>query len=102
MIQSDSELAIHVLIVITSRQTNLTQDRIAAADGRFNSIRQLAPMCTHVPPSSAWKYIFELFLGIELYTVTVRSVDVRLSLYLKTKQSLTLKLIAIYTLNVTF
>jgi len=48
VIQSDSELAIHVLIVITSRQTNLTQDRIAAADGRFNSIRQVAPMCTHI------------------------------------------------------
>jgi len=30
----------------TSGQSNLTQDRIAAADGRFNSIRQVAPMCT--------------------------------------------------------
>jgi len=36
-------------------------------------------------------------LGIELYTVTVCSVDVRLSL--KTKQSLALKLMAIYTLK---
>jgi len=30
----------------TSGQSNLTLDRIAAADRRFNSIRQVAPMCT--------------------------------------------------------
>jgi len=32
-------------IIVTSGQSNLTHDRIAAADGRFNRIRQVAPMC---------------------------------------------------------
>jgi len=35
-------------IVITSGQSNLTQGRIASADGRFNRIHQVAPMC---PPA---------------------------------------------------
>jgi len=39
--------------LITSGQSNLTQGRIAAADGRFNRIRKLAPMC---PPMRAhWR-----------------------------------------------
>ena len=29
----------------TSGQSNLTKDRIAAADGRFSRIRQVAPVC---------------------------------------------------------
>jgi len=34
-----------------SDQSNLTQDRIATADGRFNRVRKVAPMC---PPM--WAY----------------------------------------------
>jgi len=33
---------------LTSGQRNLTRGRIAAAHGRFNRIRQMAPMCTHL------------------------------------------------------
>jgi len=36
-------------IVITSGQSNLTTGRIAATHGRFNGIRQVAPVCT--PPN---------------------------------------------------
>ena len=40
---------------ITSGQINLTRGRIAAADGWFNRIRQVAPMC---PPTRAyWRYL---------------------------------------------
>jgi len=31
----------------TSGQSILAKDRIAATNGRFNSIRQVAPMCPH-------------------------------------------------------
>jgi len=41
--------------VITSGQSNLTQDRIAAADGRFNRIRQLAPICS--PTWAHWHHL---------------------------------------------
>jgi len=34
--------------LITSDQSNLTKGRIAVADGRFNRIRVVAPMCTPV------------------------------------------------------
>jgi len=38
----------------TSDQSNLTQDRIATADGWFNHIRKVAPMC---PPMWAhWRH----------------------------------------------
>ena len=49
-----------------------------------NSIRQVAPMCTHIWCRNATVLLVEIhlrtILGIELYTLTVRSVDVRLSL----------------------
>jgi len=44
-----------VALKITIGQSNLTQGRIAAADGRFNRILQLAPMC---PPTRAhWRHL---------------------------------------------
>ena len=47
---------IHLLIItITSCQSNLTEDRITAADGQFNQIHQVAPMC---PPMRAhWRHL---------------------------------------------
>ena len=47
--------------MITSGQSNLTQDRIAAADGWFNRIRQVVPTC---PPM--WAYWRQLANMIEL------------------------------------
>jgi len=35
-----------LLPIVTSGQSNLPLGRIAAAHGRFNCIRQVAPMCT--------------------------------------------------------
>jgi len=35
-----------IITIITSGQSNLTEDCIAAADGWLNRIRQVAPMCT--------------------------------------------------------
>ena len=40
---------VYNFIVITSGQRNLTTGRIAATHGRFNGIRQVAPVCT--PPN---------------------------------------------------
>jgi len=37
---------ISVIIITTSGRNNLTKGRIAAAHVRFNSIHQVAPMCT--------------------------------------------------------
>jgi len=34
------------MTTVTSGQSNLTKDRIAAAHGRFNRIHQVAPICT--------------------------------------------------------
>jgi len=43
------------LLIITSGQSNLTEGRIAIADGRFNRIRHVAPMC---PPVRAhWRHL---------------------------------------------
>ena len=39
----------------TNGQSNLTKDRIAAADGRFNRIGQVAPMC--LPVWSHWRHL---------------------------------------------
>ena len=39
-------------LYITSSQSNLTKGRIAAADGEFNSVLQMAPMCPHVTHAS--------------------------------------------------
>ena len=33
------------MVIITSGQSNLTKDRMAAADGQFSRIRQVAPVC---------------------------------------------------------
>jgi len=34
-----------MMATIASGQSNLRKDRIGAADGQFNHIRQVAPMC---------------------------------------------------------
>jgi len=39
-------LLLILLLLITSGQSTLTLGRIAPAHGRFNRIRQVAPMCT--------------------------------------------------------
>jgi len=39
-------------LYITSSQSNLTKGRIAAANGEFNSVLQMAPMCPHVRHAS--------------------------------------------------
>jgi len=41
-------VAIHLQNSITNGQSNLTQDRIAAAYGRLKPIRQVAAMCTPI------------------------------------------------------
>jgi len=40
-----------IIITVDSCQSNLTEGRIAVAHGRFNRIRQVAPMCTS---SNTW------------------------------------------------
>jgi len=40
--------------MLTSGQSNLTLDCIAAADGRLNSIRQEVPMC--LPMLTRWRH----------------------------------------------
>jgi len=42
-------IIIIMMMIITSGQSNLTTGRIAAAHGRFNGIRQVAPVC--IPPN---------------------------------------------------
>jgi len=41
--------------MLTSGQSNLTLDRIAATDGWLNSIRQVVPMC--LPMSARWHHM---------------------------------------------
>ena len=47
-------------VILTSGQSNLTQDRIAAAHERFGRTRQVAPMCTSssTPQSASASYRF--------------------------------------------
>jgi len=44
--------------LITSGQTNLTQGRIAAADGRFSRIRHVAPVCPSM--RTHWRHLANL------------------------------------------
>ena len=41
--------------MITSDQSNLTKGHIAAADGRFNRIRQVTAMCP--PMKTRWRHL---------------------------------------------
>jgi len=41
--------------MLTSGQSNLTLDRIAATDGRLNSIRQVVPTC--LPMWARWRHL---------------------------------------------
>jgi len=52
------------IITITSGQSNLTKGRIADAHGRFNRIRQVAPICT---PSAFAQYRFCTLLSRSEY-----------------------------------
>ena len=53
--------SLQYIIIITSDQSNLTSDRIAATDWWFNRIRQVAPLC---PPM--WAHWHHLANTIEL------------------------------------
>jgi len=54
-------------LIITSGQSNLTTDRIAAEHGRFNGISQVVPLCTSRNTCCLWLIRIQFPNGISIF-----------------------------------